>query len=361
MSELGFELLGHDNPLGRYPAPVVPIGKLNDDLVAIYAGSDGPQVLTLAEGLLYVSYDDSLTAKLKTFDYRRDRLFAFEEHEVAFYHAAEEHEYFGQLLRDSHFSKDNPFLRFSLAKTIFTPDSIIDELYRCVANLSHFAHEEFIDNWYGRERAAILNKIDVQYHLRLPVIWKVLLLIEQARRPAVGRPQQGFFGRSSSPSGGSAAGAAMSTALVVVSVFKTRTSAEYAYRLLLERNYDYKDVNLLLLERSFESLFPELREGRSGINDDVDPTSLAGLLLYREYADLSNSRIVCAGPHAKQFAGMRDAAVHADLIAGLTASGLSEDQARLCEQGIRHGGILMGVSSVSDADEWYFENEWIEI
>ena len=33
-----FALLGHDNPYGSYPAPVVPIGNLDGRLVAIYPG-----------------------------------------------------------------------------------------------------------------------------------------------------------------------------------------------------------------------------------------------------------------------------------------------------------------------------------
>jgi hypothetical protein len=35
---MAFELLGWDNPLERYPAPVIPIGRLNGQLVAVYPG-----------------------------------------------------------------------------------------------------------------------------------------------------------------------------------------------------------------------------------------------------------------------------------------------------------------------------------
>jgi hypothetical protein len=51
MSNVVFKLLGHDNPLGRYPGQVVPVGTLNDELVAIYASTDGPQVVSIRCGL----------------------------------------------------------------------------------------------------------------------------------------------------------------------------------------------------------------------------------------------------------------------------------------------------------------------
>lgn len=185
MSNVIFKLLGHDNPLGRYPAPVVPIGTLNDELVAIYAGTDDPQVVSVRPDALYVRHEKSLALKLQKFDYIHDRLFAFDEQQVEFYHVAEEQTYFKQLLGDFDFSERNPFLRLSLAKAVSAPDVLVDEVYRCVDSLSRFADQRFIDEWYKRERENLLKEIDASYYSRLPESWKVLLQLHQAKKPAV--------------------------------------------------------------------------------------------------------------------------------------------------------------------------------
>ena len=356
MSEFRFKLLGHDNPFGRYPSPVVPIGKLDDELVAIFAGVD---VQKVAEEGVYVRHNEELTYKLWDFDYKNDRLFAFDEHDVDAYHVVEELDYFKQLLRNPSFSKNNPFLRLSLAKVIAAPQVLSEELYNCVTNLSFSAdREEFIDHWYKREREQLLSKIDPRDQWALPKTWRVLLLIQQARKPIVARPRGGFFSNSLSQSIGHGVGAAMGAALVVVAMFNTRPNFEYAYQLLLERNYDYRDVSLLLLQRTFEVLFPEFQERHP--DPDIDEKSLSKLFLDSEHVDLSGLKVICAGPYAKNFGGVAATGPTANLIEGLTAAGLSETQARLFEEGIKHGGILMGVSSVREGEAWYFENEWIK-
>src|ERR1051325_11255113 len=101
-----FELLGHDNPLGRYPGPVVPIGKLNGQLVAVFAGHNGNETQNLGGDEEYIHHDNSVTENLQDFDYKRDRLFAFNEQDVAFYEVTREREWFSYVLQDPGFSND---------------------------------------------------------------------------------------------------------------------------------------------------------------------------------------------------------------------------------------------------------------
>jgi hypothetical protein len=359
MSQSAFELLGHDNPLGRYPNPVVPVGMLNGQLVAVFARADGNETRALTGEEEFIHHTGPVAENLRSFDYERDRLFAFTENEVVFYEIASERECFVDLLLDARLSDSNPFLRLALAKSAHTPSLILEELYRCVAFLNRTAAYEFIDEWYERERQSVLQHMDMQDHFRVPAIWKVLLRIQESRRAVVTRPQPKFLSQSGSHSSGGGSAAAMGIALFAVATFNTRVDAERAYRLLHKRHYEYRDVSLLLLEQTFEVAFPEFVGNARVSYNEIPDSSLAKLLIYREYASLTDANIVCAGPYAKNFAGVTTEGMSADLLAGLTLSGLTREQAELCAERLKHGSILMGVSSVVEDDAWYFEKEWL--
>lgn len=94
-----FILLGHDSPLGRYPAPVVPVGLLNGQLVALYpGGSPSPGVEPVDETQSYVHHDRRLRKALIHFDYRIERLFAFTRVRVISYPIAAERQFFQKVL-----------------------------------------------------------------------------------------------------------------------------------------------------------------------------------------------------------------------------------------------------------------------
>ena len=52
------------------------------------------------------------------------------------------------------------------------------------------------------------------------------------------------------------------------------------------------------------------------------------------------------------------AARQADLVGALIGAGIPEERVKHYEQGIKSGGILMGVRPRSDEDAGYFEREW---
>ena len=308
----------------------------------------------------YTHHNNSVAENLQDFDYKRDRLFAFNEHELVFYEVAREREWFSHVLQDPRVSDDNPFLRLALAKIVSSPNVVLEELYRCVAFLTRTASDEFIDDWYAKEKESVLHRMDPQHHFRVPATWKRLLRIQESTRPIVTRPESKFFSQSGSQQwDGASAGAAMGTALVVVSTFNTRANAERAYRLLHNRNYDARDVSLLLLEQTFKVEFPELQGDAHISENEIPNDSLAKLLIAPEYAKLGDIKIVCAGPYANNFGGITIEGTPADLITGLTSSGLTDEQAQVCDERLKHGSILMGVNSVRESDAWYFENQWI--
>jgi len=191
-----FELLGHDNPLGRYPGPVVPIGKLNGQLVAVFAGHNGNETQVLNGDEEYTHHNKSVAENLQDFDYNRDRLFAFNEHDLVLYKVTYEREWFSQVLQDPRLSDNNPFLRLALAKIVSSPDVVLEELYKCVVFLSRKSPDEFIDAWYAHEKESVLHQMDTRHHFRVPANWKRLLQIQQLSRPIVARPRSKFFSQS---------------------------------------------------------------------------------------------------------------------------------------------------------------------
>jgi hypothetical protein len=68
--------------------------------------------------------------------------------------------------------------------------------------------------------------------------------------------------------------------------------------------------------------------------------------------------LVVAGPLAAALAGAGAGGLTGGLVGALIGSGIPEDRAREYEEGIRNGGIVMGVRPRSDEDAQYFENEW---
>ena len=100
-SKADFVLLGHDCPLGRYPAPVVPIGLLGRELVAIYPRGAVPGIEPIEKFRTYVRYPRALQRRLTHFDYLTERLFARSENDVFSYPIANESQFFKKVLSPS--------------------------------------------------------------------------------------------------------------------------------------------------------------------------------------------------------------------------------------------------------------------
>ena len=67
-----------------------------------------------------------------------------------------------------------------------------------------------------------------------------------------------------------------------------------------------------------------------------------------------------AGPIAAGLAGAGAGALTGGLIGALVGHGIPEEYAKHYGQGIREGGIFMGVQPRNDEDADYFENNWRE-
>ena len=157
---------------------------------------------------------------------------------------------------------------------------------------------------------------------------------------------------------------------LVTGLFPDRESAERAYGSMVERGYGQDDVNLVMSDDTRKKHFAaDGRETELGnkalegagtgaaIGGTVGAT-LAAIAAIGTTLALPGLGLLIAGPIAAGLAGAGAGSLTGGLIGALIGYGIPEEQAKHYEQGIREGGIVMGVQPRSDEDADYFEKNW---
>jgi hypothetical protein len=155
---------------------------------------------------------------------------------------------------------------------------------------------------------------------------------------------------------------------IMTSIFRDREAAERAYGSLTTRGYGKDDVSLLMSDEARNRHFPKTAattelgskaaEG-AGIGA-VAGGGLGALLLGLAAAGFAipGVAILAMGPLAAALTGAGTGGAVGALIGALVGSGIPEERAKLYEQGVKEGGIVMGVTPRSDEDAEYLEREW---
>ena len=169
---------------------------------------------------------------------------------------------------------------------------------------------------------------------------------------------------------GSGATARERESRMLTGLFKDRESAEGAYRSLSSRGYGQDDVNLLMSDETRKKYFSDddnetelgtkAWEGAgkgAAIGGGVGAT-LAAIAAVGTTLALPGVGLLIAGPLAAALAGGGGGALTGGLIGALVGHGIPEEHAKHYDQGIRDGGIVMGVNPRNDEDAEYFETEW---
>ncbi|HEV2802304.1 MAG TPA: CsbD family protein [Pyrinomonadaceae bacterium] len=158
---------------------------------------------------------------------------------------------------------------------------------------------------------------------------------------------------------------------MVTGLFRDRDSAERAYGSLSTRGYGKDDVNLLMSDETRKKHF----SSDDAADTDLGSKALEGLgagaaiggttgAVLAAIAAIGTSVVlpgiglVVAGPLAAALAGAGAGGATGGLIGALIGSGIPEDRAKVYDEGVRSGGIVMGVNARSDEDAEYFENEF---
>ena len=157
---------------------------------------------------------------------------------------------------------------------------------------------------------------------------------------------------------------------MVTGLFRDRESAERAYGSLERRGYSKDDVSLMMSDETRKRHFGEgtadtdlgdkALEG-AGAGAAIGGTVgavLAAIAAIGTSIALPGLGLIVAGPLAAALAGAGAGGLTGGLIGALVGSGIPEERAKLYDEGIRNGGIMMGVNARADEDADYFENEF---
>ena len=198
---------------------------------------------------------------------------------------------------------------------------------------------------------------------------------EGERENAMGNVRQeanDVIGGSSSATG-TATGRATSTGRgrMVTGLFRDRESAERAYGSLSSRGYSKDDVNLMMSDETRKKYFSDDDRGDTelgskalegaGVGSAIGGTTgavLGAIAALGTTVALPGLGLLVAGPIVAGLAGAGAGSLTGGLIGALVGSGIPEDRAKEYEQGIREGGMVMGVNARSDEDADYLENEF---
>ncbi len=157
---------------------------------------------------------------------------------------------------------------------------------------------------------------------------------------------------------------------LVTGLFPDRTAAEAAYASANTRGYSADDVNLVMSDdtrtRHFGATEVETELGNkaaegAGIGGAIGGTLgaiAAAIAAVGTTLALPGLGLVIAGPIAAAVAGAGAGAAGGGLIGALIGWNMPEERVKEYEEGIKNGGILMGVHARSDEDAEYLENQW---
>ncbi|MEN3296696.1 MAG: hypothetical protein V7642_5949 [Burkholderiales bacterium] len=158
---------------------------------------------------------------------------------------------------------------------------------------------------------------------------------------------------------------------MVTGLFYDRESAERAYQSLSDRGYDKNDVNLVMSDETRKKHFADDRNATTelgtkaaegaGIGGAVGGTVgaiLAAITAAGTTIALPGLGLVIAGPLAAAAAGAGAGAATGGLIGALIGWGIPEERVKRYENGLKEGGILMGVRPRSEEDAAHFEQHW---
>ena len=162
----------------------------------------------------------------------------------------------------------------------------------------------------------------------------------------------------------------MAQSNMVTGLFRDRDSAERAYQSVAERGYNRDDVNLVMSDETRQRHFAQTGEqtelgskaaSGAGVGGAIGGTLgaiAAAIAAVGTSIAIPGLGLVVAGPVAAALAGAGAGAATGGLVGALIGWGIPEERIKRYEEGIKTGGILMGVKPRSGEDAALFEKTW---
>lgn len=157
---------------------------------------------------------------------------------------------------------------------------------------------------------------------------------------------------------------------VVSGLFNDRDSVERAYSSIESRGYSKDDVNLMMSDdtrsRHFGEGTPDTELGSKALEGAGAGSAIGGTLgaIIGGIAAIGTNvllpglGLIVAGPLAAALAGAGAGGLTGGLVGALIGSGIPEEHAAEYEEGIKNGGVYMGVNPRNDEDAEYFHGEF---
>jgi len=156
---------------------------------------------------------------------------------------------------------------------------------------------------------------------------------------------------------------------MLTGLFNDRESAERAYTSAKNRGYTHDDVNVLMSDKTRDTWFADHKETElgskalegAGAGSAIGGTLgaiIGGIAAIGTNVVLPGLGLIVAGPLAAALAGAGAGGLTGGLVGALIGSGIPEERAKYYDEGIRKGGMVMGVNPRTDEDADYLENEW---
>lgn len=158
---------------------------------------------------------------------------------------------------------------------------------------------------------------------------------------------------------------------LITGMFSDRESAERAYQSVAGRGYGSDDTNVIMSDTTRSSFYPEGSEHTSALADRTMEDAgtgaaiggtlgaiIAGIAAIGTSVLLPGLGLIVAGPLAAALVGAGAGGLTGGLIGALVGHGVPEEHAAEYEEGIKNGGVFMGVHPRSDEDAAYFHNEF---
>ncbi len=155
----------------------------------------------------------------------------------------------------------------------------------------------------------------------------------------------------------------------VTALFTDRDEAERAFNALTERGYNADDINVVMSEETQKRYFVSGEQTElgtkaakgAGIGGAIGGTVgaiAAAIAAVGTSLVVPGLGLVVAGPMAAALAGAGAGGVTGGLVGALIGAGIPEERVKHYEEGIKSGGILLGVQPRTDEDAVYFERAW---
>ncbi len=164
---------------------------------------------------------------------------------------------------------------------------------------------------------------------------------------------------------------------LVTGLFPDRDSAERAYRSLSDRGYTQKDVDLVMSEDTRNRDFARPQGSTGGRDTELGNKAAEGagvggaiggtigaiataIAAAGTTLAIPGLGLVIAGPLAGALAGAGAGAASGGIVGALVGWNIPEERVKRYEEGVKRGGILMGVRPRSEEDVAHVKRSWQE-